>query len=373
MKATAYHSFSTGILPKGCRYCVRGEKLVLFITGLCNSGCLYCPISDRKKDKDVIFANEWDTRSKGRLTPRVVDIIIKEAKLCDAKGAGITGGDPLMVVDRTVLLIKRLKAEFGKSFHIHLYTPLNNVKSGNLAMLSKAGLDEIRFHPKLEDPRMWHRIDHASEFDWDVGVEIPVIPGKEKETRKLINFIDGKVSFLNLNELEISDTNAQHLVEKGFMPKDDVSYGVAGSEELAMRLLRYCEGKRLNVHYCTCKLKDAVQMAERIKRRAKNVALPSDIITEDGMLQRGAIYLPELKPGFGYRRKLEKADLSEKLRIAKRKLPFKAEVDEVKMRLLTSMKIVKKNAGEIKRKGLIPAIVEEYPTHDAMEIEIEFL
>ena len=48
------------------------------------------------------------------------------------------------------------------------------------------------------------------------------------------------------------------------------------------------------------------------------------------------------------------------------------EVDDVKVRLLTSKKIVR-NISKKKEKGLNPAIVIEYPTADSMEIEIDFL
>ena len=85
----------------------------------------------------------------------------------------------------------------------------------------------------------WKKIELAKKFKWDVGVEIPVIPGKKREIKKLIDFIKGKVDFLNLNELEISDTNVNKLVEKGFKPKDKLSYGVKGSETLAKEILNY--------------------------------------------------------------------------------------------------------------------------------------
>jgi len=39
---------------------------------------------------------------------------------------------------------------------------------------------------------------------------------------------------------------------------------------------------KLNVHYCTAKLKDAVQLTNRIKLRAENIAKPYDLITETG-------------------------------------------------------------------------------------------
>ena len=85
--------------------------MVLFVTGICPRKCYFCPVSDEKYGKDITFANEKKCFSSKD--------IIEEAKLMNAKGAGITGGDPLAKVDRTVRYIKTLKKEFGKDICFH--------------------------------------------------------------------------------------------------------------------------------------------------------------------------------------------------------------------------------------------------------------
>ena len=255
IKETKYHSWKTGDMAEGCRQCVQGKKLVLFITGLCAKRCFYCPVGEQKFAKDVIFANEWRIAN-----PDQPDELIEEAKLTEATGAGITGGDPLVKVDRCCEYIKLLKKTFGEQFHIHLYTPLKLVTEEILKKLHDAGLDEIRFHPDLEEDTLWHKLSLAKKFDWDVGVEIPCIPGFEEITTKLIDFVHDKVDFFNLNELELSDTEAKHnkMHERGYKPKDDQSYGVAGSKELGMKLLAYARTKGLRAYFCTSKLKDSL-------------------------------------------------------------------------------------------------------------------
>jgi len=379
MEKTPHFSWKLGRLPKGCQLCVQGKKLVLFITGLCPRKCFYCPISDKKSQKDVIYANEWPIKENE------LETIFKEAELCGAKGAGITGGDPLVKLARTVTIIKNFKQRFGQHFHIHLYTSLNLITEETLKQLYYSGLDEIRVHPDLDDRTLWSKISLLKKFSWDVGVEIPLIPTKEKETKEVIDFIQTKIDFINLNELEISDTNANHLVEKHFLPKNSISHGVGGSEELGLRMLDYVEKKypSLKVHYCTTTLKDRVQLAERIKRRAKNIKEIFDVVTEEGMLKRGAIYLPEINPQMT-RETLKKIKQNERLvnqflerlNILKEELlkKFKitnTKIDVQKLRILLSQKDVKKYAKEIKKMNLIPALVEEYPTYDGLEIEIE--
>ncbi|MGM5487919.1 MAG: radical SAM protein [Nanobdellota archaeon] len=347
---TPYFSKKIGELPKGCKLCVKGEKLVLFITGLCSQNCYYCPISDHKKNVDVMYANERPVESD--------DEIIQETKTSGATGAGITGGDPLLRLERTTRIIRELKKQFGARFHIHLYTPLRHVDREKLTALHDAGLDEIRFHPEYGSEEAWPRLKLAKEFDWDVGIEIPVIPGTD--AKKLIDYARDTVDFINLNELELSDTNANDLEEHGFECKSLLSYGIQGSEEEALRLLEYLKDKHVNVHYCTTKLKDAVQMANRIKRRAKNVAQPFDKITNEGLLIRGAVFP-------------EKNNLEEtRERIIKRcNVPEKyVMIDEKKNRVLTRAAALK----NIKKRLKEPcAIIEEYPTWDQLEIEREYL
>jgi len=375
---TPYYSYRIGKLPKGCQLCVKGEKTVLFVTGLCSRKpyCYFCPVSDRKLGRDVVYVNEWQTRSFKDL--------VTEVKLCSSKGMGITGGDPLMNVERCVKYIKFVKKEFGKRFHVHLYTPLVLVNDERLEKLFKAGLDEIRFHPNFDDSKLWENMKFAKRFDWDVGVEIPVVPGKEKEIFKLVDFIKNNVDFINLNELEVADNKVNKLVKLGFSTKDCVSYAVKGSEKLAKELLEYCSRHtNLDAHYCSSKLKDKIQLAERIKKRARGVKRKFDRVTEEGMLIRGAIYLKRLVPSTGYRRKLENADKEKtvkELEGVKRKIEERfdvgkglMDVDKEKLRILIDVKVLKRIKSFLGRNNLIGAIVEEYPTHDQTEIEIEFL
>jgi uncharacterized protein len=379
MKAgkTKYYSYKAGVLADGCKKCVRGEKLVLFVTGLCSQRCLFCPVSDRKLYQDVVYANERPLKNSDD-----VKDIIAEAEVSLATGAGITGGDPLMKLERTVSYIKLLKKHFGKKFHIHLYTPLNLVTLQRLNALNNAGLDEIRFHPELGRKNQWERILLARNYSWQVGVEVPMIPGKKEELKELVDFIDGKVDFLNLNELELADNKVWRNT-KGIVTRDHLSYAIKGSDELARELLRYSAKKGIRTHYCTCKLKDRVQLARRVYRRGKNIRRITDRMTNEGMLVRGAIYSSDLKPGFSYHRRILELNTVDKEKILKmlnhaRLMISKREkvsknllfVDCDKPRILTSENVVRM-IGDVA--GMTRAVVVEYPTFDALELEVEFL
>jgi pyruvate formate-lyase activating enzyme-like uncharacterized protein len=264
-------------LPEGCRLCYMGAKMVLFVTGSCGKNCFYCPVSYERKEKDLIFANE-------RRVEKDEDII-EEAISMDALGTGITGGEPLLRLVRVVHYIKLLKNRFGEAHHIHLYTALAPNR-GVLEMLKKAGLDEIRFHPPRDQlkniDRTYYResLISAHELGLSTGIEIPSIPSDFNGMLSLLAEVGG---FLNLNELEISETNANELKNRGFVPIDDVSSAIFGSKDVAL-LVR---GEK--IHFCSSRFKDAVQLRERFKRIAKRNAREFDEKTEDGTIVYGVI------------------------------------------------------------------------------------
>ncbi|MGQ9788780.1 MAG: radical SAM protein, partial [Candidatus Hadarchaeaceae archaeon] len=110
---TSANSLLLGKMPLGCRLCVKGAKMVLFVTGLCRRHCFYCPLSDKRAGKDLIYANERPVKT--------VKDILDEARSMDALGTGITGGDPSLRFKRVLAYLRLLKAKLGRSHHIHMY------------------------------------------------------------------------------------------------------------------------------------------------------------------------------------------------------------------------------------------------------------
>jgi pyruvate formate-lyase activating enzyme-like uncharacterized protein len=378
--ATPHHNFKTsrGRLAKGCELCVKGEKMVLFVTGVCGNGCPYCPVSDAKNLKDVVFANESAVKDDKD--------ILKEAMVMDASGAGITGGDPLAVMDRTVRSIRLLKRKFGKSFHIHLYTPLLRASPANLKRLFDAGLDEIRFHPKLDDPSLWPRLLEARKYSWSVGVEIPVLPVYERRIMGLFDYLADHdvVDFVNLNEFEYADNAVFERAGSHYEPKSRLSYAVKGSLEAGKRILSHAQRRKVPAHLCTAKSKDAVQLAKRLERRAKNAARPYDDVDDEGLLSRGAVYDRLDITVVRYLEKLaalsseEKTASLSRLRVLRKRVmngwDVPAELialDAPRLRLLTSVAVAQALAKELV--GHTIALVKEYPTDDCFLVEADVL
>jgi hypothetical protein len=266
-------------MPEGCRLCHAGAKLVLFVTGVCSRYCFYCPVSAERRGIDTAYANERRVGSD--------EDVIAEARRMKALGTGITGGEPLGRPERTLHYIRLLKATFGKTHHIHLYT-CTVPSDETLKKLRDAGLDELRMHPGKD---VWdhfygsayHRaLQKAIELGMSAGIEIPALT-PVPEIERAVAEAGG---FLNLNELEFSETNCEAMKKQGFVLKDDISNAVRGSEELGREIVL---NSIANTRYCSSRFKDAVQLRERLKRTASSVARPFDEITGDGTIIYGEI------------------------------------------------------------------------------------
>ncbi len=258
--------YTTPLAP-ACKMCAEGSKMVVFVTGMCSADCYYCPISFKKSGKDRIFADEWELKNENE-----IEKLILEAELIEAAGAGITGGDPLIVWERVEKYIKFLKERFGEKFNIHLYT--SGLKNADkISNLIKAGLDEVRFHPP---PKEWKNMHKSKIKDTilgcidstaDVAIEIPAVPNMQNDIFSMISWAEqNNLSWINLNELEFSEKNEKNLIKKGFTQKSDISAAVKGSEKTAIDVIKKVRDENLNIgiHYCSVSFKDCIQLKNRI-------------------------------------------------------------------------------------------------------------
>jgi pyruvate formate-lyase activating enzyme-like uncharacterized protein len=341
---TKFGSYCINGIAEGCKCCVKGKKLVLFISGKCSRACKYCSLSDTRKNKDKIWANERPCSS--------VKEVIEEIKASNSTGAGITGGDPLLFLNRTLKYARALKKKFGKKFHIHTYLPTKLVTRERLKKLPKC-INEVRFHPEFLTRKMGdkeidediNKIRLAGLFfnKPDIGVELPLLPDKKKEILEFILKIKDYTGFVNLNELEISETNLDYITRRYKL--EEGGYIVSGSRESGIWILHELNKRktRLKVHLCTSELKDWHQYKNRL---LLHKILPFGKKTEDGTVVYYAIYAKDNK---------------EFNKLIKQKLGY---ANNKKMRIILPTKSVVKL---IKNKYKIER-VEEYPTYDGAEV-----
>ena len=371
-----------GVLPQGCMQCREGAKLVLFVTGLCDKECFYCPVSREKMYRDVMFANE-----RAIHPPKPGDdpathwaALFEECDLIGAKGAGITGGDPMVKPERVVEVVAALKARFGPQFHTHLYTSCA-FDLAWIARLEAAGLDEVRFHPEVADyARMdasWHApaVREAVRVGLTTTIEIPCIPGQEQGILALARWAEAEgCNGLNMNELEFSEPNVANLKARGYQPANDETQMVQGSRETGMAVLDAwrreagASGRMgasrgtsaFAVHFCSSPYKDAIQLMQRFRRRASRTARPFEEQTEEGTLVFGV-----LRPRTG----AALGDLAERLRTE-----YEVPVEWVAVvgdRIETAPAVAEElaEAGETEELGCDAWLSEVHPTATRIEVE----
>lgn len=361
---TEYSSYCLNSIPEGCKFCVKGKKLVLFISGQCSRNCWYCSLSKKRKNIDKIWVNERQVNS--------VKEMIQETRESNAKGAGITGGDPLLCLNRTLKYVEALKQTFGKRFHIHIYLPTKLVNKNNLAKLSRY-VDEVRFHPSFlidnvreisdfsEHPKNptnkqkgffdsskdIEKIKLAGLF-WkkqNIGIELPLLPDKKKEILNFINKAKNHIGFVNLNELEISDTNFNFIIKKyklnsgGYTVKDSIGVGLWTLQQLKK------QKTKLKIHLCTAELKNNFQFKNRLKRHK---IMKYGKKTGEGLV---IYFVVEYKNDAGKMKLINK-------------FKNKCYVDEAKKRLVVKPSLVRRLMKDYRIFR-----VEEYPTYDTYEVE----
>ena len=346
---TPCSSYCINSLPEGCKYCIKGEKLVLFISGKCSRECWYCSLSKKRKNKDVIWANERQVKN--------IKEFIQEIKESNATSMGITGGDPLLFLNRTLKYAKAVKKDFGNKFHIHIYLPTKLVNKNNLKKLSKY-IDEVRFHPEFlinnhQDiiNKDLEKIKIATLF-WkkqNIGIELPMIPDKKQEIFDFILKIKDFVGFVNLNEFELSETNFDKITKKyklnegGYTVKDSIKAGIW----LLNQLKKNKQTSKLKVHLCTAELKNNYQFKNRLKRHK---IFKYGKKTKEGLVK----YLV-----------IEKIN-NRLINRLKHMIGKQFYIDKNKKQIILSDIGARKL---LRDKDFKIFLVEEFPTHDRIEVE----
>ncbi|MEM0014246.1 MAG: radical SAM protein [Zestosphaera sp.] len=265
-----------GKLPKGCAQCIKGLKSVFFATGICGERCFYCPLSSHRKGSARNYINESLVRDER-------DILL-EILASSSKGVGVTGGDPLIVADYVAEVIRLLKDNLGRRFHVHLYTTGKHLDEKVMNTLVNVGLDELRIH--VTGTHSWEALRIALDHNLDVGIENPAVPDFEGLKNMISEGVKFGVDFINLNEMEVSESNYLGIMSKGLRVNSD-GLTVAGSRETALRVMAWVleEGVPVNIHYCPARFKDMYQFRRRLIRRFRAVRMPYETLSIEGTVK----------------------------------------------------------------------------------------
>jgi pyruvate formate-lyase activating enzyme-like uncharacterized protein len=264
-------------LSPGCRICGEGTWSCLFINAQCNCHCFYCPSPQDQIDLPTTNTVTFDD-------PYFYAEYIDSFRF---KGASISGGEPLLTLNRTLKYLSVLKQRFGTDLHTWLYTNGTLSNREVLHQLRDTGLDEIRFDIGATSYEL-KKVREAVGIIPVVTVEIPAIPEDEKLMQtKMKELADAGINHLNLHQLRLTPHNFNNLINRGYTFLHGAKVTVLESELIALRLIQYGyeNNIELPLNYCSFVYKNQFQKSAARRRNAVHVIKPYESITENGHIR----------------------------------------------------------------------------------------
>lgn len=264
-------------ISKGCQLCGQGEWSCLFITGKCNANCFYCPAN---QEHDGIPSTQLTSFENP-------DDYIAYLEYFGFKGSSLSGGEPLLVFDRTLNYITKIKQYFGDKIYLWMYT--NGILGSEVKFrkLANAGIDEVRFDIGATNYNLKF-LKQAKDLIPNLTVEIPAVPEEFDKLKQVIpELINSGVTNLNLHQLRLTNYNAPKLLQRDYTYLHGEQATVLESELTALKLIDFISKNNLNigVNYCAFHFKNRFQKAGFRKKIASKFIDENSQLTENGFLR----------------------------------------------------------------------------------------
>lgn len=271
-----------GELSPGCRSCGDGTWSCMFINALCSANCFFCP-----QNRDATEESPSAAEGIGFDDP---DGYIRYLERFGFRGVGFSGGEPLLALDKLLLLIRRIKQHFGDAMYVWMYTNGDLLDSTAATSLEYAGLDEIRFNISASGYDL-DRVELACRLMRAVTVEIPAIPEDGDHVKDCLREMHAMgVRYANLHQLGATKHNHESLAARGYSFVGSFLHDpvVLESELTALELLQYAadHGLRTGVNYCSKIYKVRYQGLAHRRRAARHAVDEGERITEAGYIAR---------------------------------------------------------------------------------------
>ena len=264
-------------LSPGCRTCATGAWSCLFINGRCNASCFYCPTSQDETAEPLSNGIPFATPND----------YAEYVALFGFTGASISGGEPLLTLDRTLAYLTAVRRRCGDSVHLWMYTNGTLLTQKIAGRLRDAGLGEIRFDIGATGYNLT-KLHLAVGVIPTVTVEIPTVPEEEELLRnKLVEMAAAGVQHLNLHQLRLTPHNSRNLASRNYTFVHGEKVTVLESELTALRLVRHAieQGIDLPVNYCSFPYKRRFQHAAARRRGIPFILADHEKVTEAGYLR----------------------------------------------------------------------------------------
>ena len=226
---------------------------------------------------------------------------------------GLTGGEPLLHIDDSIALLERA-GEYYPDAHKRMYTSGDLLTEESARRLRDAGLDEIRFSVKDDDPhelqqRVLSAMRLAKRYMSSVMVEMPIIPGTKEHMQELLREFDAiGIDGINMLEFCFPFSNWSEFRKRGFKLKNppfevmyDYGYSgglaVEGSEELILELMLWAldEGIGIGIHYCSLENKHRSEVRIKNERISSGIAM-MEFDEGDFFLKAAKVFGPDVDP-----------------------------------------------------------------------------
>ena len=254
-------SIRTGWLSKACVECTGMNGSETFSTTFkCHRDCYFCfnyNLGDY--EKYVREGCPWEEELQAAY----------EASGGKMAVLGLTGGEPLLNFEDSLRFLQRAGELFPQA-HKRMYTSGDLLTEDGAQRLAQAGLTEMRFSIKQDDPAdrretVLAKMKMATAYIPDVVVEMPIIPGTKDSMKEwMLRFEENGIKGMNLLEFCFPFHSWDEFAKRGFTLKNppfpemfDYGYSgglaVAGSEELALELMVWAldAGLSFGMHYCS--------------------------------------------------------------------------------------------------------------------------
>ena len=268
-------------LSRSCQACVDGTWSCLYITARCQARCFYCPQNPRGPRESGYIPN-----AESMLFPDP-EFYADYVAACGVDAVGISGGEPLMELDRVVSTVAAVKERTGGRAYVHIYTNGLLVDRERLATLREVGVDELRFDITAceYDTRA---LALAREYVDTLTVEIPAVPEDEDRLIGLLGDLEAAgVDHLNLHQLAATRFNAPVFIERGYTLLHQRPVAVMESELAALRVLSaaIAQGVPFGVNYCSPVYKTRFQRRRNRVRVAALARRGHESVTRPGYLR----------------------------------------------------------------------------------------
>lgn len=290
----SYMSFDDRQLSPGCMACKTGGWLCLFVGNKCNCTCPHCP-------NDSVMNNSPDISTASEHGIVDTDKILELLQAPFYTGVGISGGEPLLYIDKTEEWIKSIKRHYP-NLYVWCYTNGLPASEDKLKRLADVGIDEIRFDLAAHDysADAIKNMETAVKYIPSVGIEVPVFAEQFEKLLASLDIADSVgVKYVNLHDLYINETinkNGLGGYVRSYEKLSGIQRDIHNSIPLIYRAFRYIKdtGKNIIPNDCTLinmQLQTCSNYYQKIVRKENNKYLSFDDFMSDVLAKVPVDYL----------------------------------------------------------------------------------